>query len=646
MKKKNLIIVSLLSILALTSCGHSFIDNLNSNSGNNRPSSENVPSSDSTTTVIYSFNDDANWTKKDSLIYNLEEQGGDKTYIVDENFPTYFYKDYSDVPYVDVEQFLTYFDSDYKENGDAFSYGSATMKINPDDDTITFSDYDRFVTYYASGLAVPMDLASMEYYNQYYGNKNSTVTNTYTPGKEVTFNLKDYHADIIEREGHMMVPFAYLNEIFCVPNGDAFAFNGTNYFQMNTPSAIYSESTSFFSIFHPFDRSGGYTLTNYGELIYEGEISSQPARGYGYFGDRTSSTPATTKTRSDGYASYFYYSTCFHFDYGYGKARGFDTDFNYESTDKLAEENGYKTTSKLLSTDPETADLAFAEFLGKYFDDGGHTGFTMTGTDVQLSDDGTEQWEKGLKASKDERYLGGYEIYQNLQTLRKQASTTKETVYFGPRQIPLTREVHNDETGAFIQGDVGVIRFDEFSSSTYNEFASYFRQFASNSAVKNVVIDLSMNGGGLISQLALTLSYLTSDGITLNYLNTASDSLSSETALYTKIADYSSQYNFYVLVSGFTFSAANAFAVYCKTNGIARIIGNEASGGGDCSVDNCVLADGTMFQDSSVHKMVNIKDGTRSSIDGGAAPDVRLAHESYYDLEKLAAAVDADAASK
>lgn len=603
MKKKNILLslAAVTAVIALSACSFSFVDVYNSRNASDP--------------IVRSTNENTDSLTLTSLTDTLS---GAETYLyTNSNFNNaeahvnvYFNANYEDVPYVEVDEVLNLFYDGLVFTGDAATHNSASAKFDVENDTVYFSDFDNFTKLYENGLNVPMDLASMESDSSWaMGSKNPD--SSYTSGGGITFDLKNYQADILEYGGNVLLPFAYVNELFFVPSGLSFAFNGTAFYETDNPEAFYQT-----------DGSGDFL-------------------SYSDFGSRAYAN-ASSSTRSSSYANYFYYSTCFHLDYLFGKA----ADFGYGSADSIFTSSGFKT--KMLSTNPTTASNAFAEFIGSYYDDGGHTGFSLPGFGTELRQssitEGQKYWAKGIQESSKQRYMESYEAYERLSGARDAASRRNAGYEYST------------------SGKTGIIRFDEFSDDgkhvstkdgdTYALFKAAFKSFSADSSIKNVVIDLSLNGGGYISSCAQALAFL-DNTVTFQWTNPTSGSQSSETGYYTKINSYGSKYKFYILVSDCTFSAANAFACIAQEKGLATIIGENASGGGDCAVDSVSLADGTMFQDSSLLKMCGYdRSGNRISFDSGASIDkefdepqesglvVESYTKSFYDDATLASFVE------
>lgn len=143
------------------------------------------------------------------------------------------------------------------------------------------------------------------------------------------------------------------------------------------------------------------------------------------------------------------------------------------------------------------------------------------------------------------------------------------------------------------------------------------------------------------------VGFLTNDNIKLPSYNTLTEefrldyyAIDSDNDGDYKDNDAYTQYNWYILTSLNTFSAANYFTSVAKNMGIATIIG-EKTGGGMCSVMPCVLLDGTTFKISSDNSLrYHYYDDESNQniyyeIESGIAPDYEIDRENFYNLPYL-----------
>ena len=103
-------------------------------------------------------------------------------------------------------------------------------------------------------------------------------------------------------------------------------------------------------------------------------------------------------------------------------------------------------------------------------------------------------------------------------------------------------------------------------------------------------------------------------------------------------------YDWYVLTSPLTFSAANFFASIVQDVGIATVVG-ERSGGGTCSVFTLVLPDGTTANISGSRTVLQspVYEGGvvvgAELVESGIAPDIALERQYFYNDASLVDAI-------
>lgn len=220
------------------------------------------------------------------------------------------------------------------------------------------------------------------------------------------------------------------------------------------------------------------------------------------------------------------------------------------------------------------------------------------------------------------------------------------------------------------KGDTAIITLDEFVTGSNDEiydsegnvkdtawrYDTYFYMrhcmddIVKHTEVNDVVLDLSLNGGGNIGAMYRALGFLT-DKVLLDY---EYDTLTNEySCSHFKIDtdgdgyyddDAYDQYRWTILSSMNSFSAANDFICKVKQQKLAKIIGNK-SGGGMCSVLPLVLADGTAIAISSNNSNRFVKKEKNNTIyystEYGIKPDMKILYSDYYDDARLVEYVDA-----
>jgi hypothetical protein len=491
-----------------------------------------------------------------------------------------------DVPYLELSDFLTNFLShiypQYSISGNVITNTDTGIGITFDskENKINTDDLDQLRNT-SEFTEVSVDI--MDVFDDNHG-KYSAKDSSYTKGNAISIDMNKYKTKIISYEGKTYVPFAYLDNIFFSSCGVRYAFNGNGFYPAN--------------------------YVNQGGVTTDGQLTDM---GTAYF----SGSYANMKERSDSYIDYCYYSFLFNMEYNNGKFPGLNI------SDLDAKLDSYSLKYELRSKNSVIADNAIASTLFTLFYDGGHTRFSNLGVTAGYNSENNKTASE-LVGKLDERYRKLIKTHQELSEKR------------GELNQKLT-----------IQGQTAILRFDEFvtkdgeetTETTFDLFKESFETIKQNSAIKNVVFDVTLNGGGAASALGHAISFLTDDPLKLRVKNPVTGAVSQEAIKYDNDEDgdfddndsYQEKYNFYILTSNFSFSCANAFPIYCQDHNLAKVIGMR-SGGGDCSVQNSTSADGTCWNMSSTN-MLTRKDGT--SYDDGAKLDYELDESYFYDAEKL-----------
>ena len=356
--------------------------------------------------------------------------------------------------------------------------------------------------------------------------------------------------------------------------------------------------------------------------------------------DATSDQLATTKaydsgrfvrsSRSQLKAEYNYRNLCLLFDKNYClKERR--TEVGKDNIGAFINDSIFKAGLgfDLLSTDTATYDAALAKFLMGYIDDG-HTGYH----------------EPSM-----------YQSYASISQYKKLASS-----FIGPRDKALgdtrkarmaDREAAKGKKGVFYVNDgnadkMAVIVFDNFlqttpgnstdleeiaGANTYWFLTKAFEDIANHTDVKNVVIDLSCNGGGVIQQCMLALCFLRD---TNDFFLAEKNHLDNSVAKFYYSIDTGSatslkkNYNFYVLTSGYSFSCGNFFPAICHYQLGVPIVGQKSGGGGGV-VKPTQTSDGALFQTSASAEMCAIDaSGNYVCIDAGVPVDHEVPYDKFY----------------
>lgn len=582
MKLKGLFITSLLSISLLSSCD--IYDLLNGKTSHKEKTTDDLSS------IKY------------ANIYSYAASGTDyiPESIISGKFP---YRKIDDVPYITVSDALSlvYDTLPSSINGDVYTFTSSlkngtklTIQVDSSEDTITFSDYDSFCSLAVQESSNVNNICSIVGDNSYISySTNSSCS--YTNVGYTTFDLKSHNLDVVAYDDDVYIPFAVANEIFISPLGCTFIFNGDDFYEASDT---------------PLMKEDGKTTSTYGNKYFNGSL--------------------TVKGKSSSYAEFNYNVLCFTIDYFYGFM-----DKGYSPLDTYLSNNYSSLRNSLKSTNETTYQNAVARLLYGVLGDG------HTGPYGYTSIFGNKTFEVSSSFLSD-RYIKLSTSSKELEQLRKQSLGQK---FSNIRYYDKTAIITFDEFDS-VYMDFNISTVTKYQSS--DSFAFFYSAFKTikSKDVDNVVIDITLNGGGAVDALIGVLGFLTND-VNVNIYNPLTASKSSlhyavDTNLDGKVnsSDLQSDYNFYVLTSSYSFSCANLFASICKENNLATIIG-ETSGGGACVVRACATADGLTFQMSGDSRLSTVSNGTYTDIDSGVTPDYELSRSSFYDDSKLVPFIEA-----
>ena len=144
-------------------------------------------------------------------------------------------------------------------------------------------------------------------------------------------------------------------------------------------------------------------------------------------------------------------------------------------------------------------------------------------------------------------------------------------------------------------------------------------------SVDDVIIDLSFNTGGNVGAVLRLFGYMTEEPIQYSSMNPTDGSA----ATYFYESSYVAfDYNWHVMTSSVTFSAANLMASMAKEMGVATIIGTQSSGGA-ASIGLFVTPDGSLLLRSTLNVFANVsvdanQNRTYTSVEGGVPVDYVL----------------------
>ncbi|MDP4040753.1 S41 family peptidase [Mycoplasma mycoides] len=172
-----------------------------------------------------------------------------------------------------------------------------------------------------------------------------------------------------------------------------------------------------------------------------------------------------------------------------------------------------------------------------------------------------------------------------------------------------------------ISDDTSVISFSKFDEKSTDYILKSLKQAKENN-IKNIIFNLTQNGGGYIGVAFEILGFLTNKPFNVYSYNPLSKEKKVETikSEYEKI-----NFNYYILTSPYSFSAGNIFPQIAKDNKLAKLIGYKTLGGAS-AINYYILPTGDIIQLSSNNVFTNDK---FESLEFGVTPDVELKEDVY-----------------
>jgi hypothetical protein len=503
------------------------------------------------------------------------------------NVSLYFTDKNPDIPFIDFAEFNKEVEMTYASSLDEVS-GVLTIHNGDYVSSIDFKKglyyVEDFEHFFAQGSKVSfldtMAMTAPDANGKYHYLKRDDSSVFLTSGRPISIDLSAYDIPLYAQEGKAYLPLATYSDLFVSPLGA--------YIVYNTKDAFVTGELDAFK-----------------DMYYSDDLKKQ---------------------RSQSLAEFTYHEFCLNMDNGYGlkESHGITNFDDYISRCGLKED--------MLSTDPSVSSIALSRFILGYLDDS-HSGSRYSSPLAGFIDLVKQE------------YYGPSMKSRNIKA--KPYSKARYAVY-GDAIKPY--EV--------VGGDTAIITFDEFALNK----ADYYKTFPTeadaasdtialvsycnskiqaDSAIKNVVIDLSLNGGGAADSAAFMASWICG-GVTINTMNPfdgakASITYYGDTNLdgVFDSNDYLTGKKVYCLTTESSFSCGNLLPSIFKATGAATLLG-RTSGGGACIVGKAALPDGSTYQLSSREVLCTRKNGSFYNIDQGMAPDYVLDDPTaFYDRTAL-----------
>jgi|GEM_PF-6540629 len=435
-----------------------------------------------------------------------------------------------------------------KNNGVTMEDVGATMVIDTAKDTVTFDRLEMFIitedAYKVPGSTV---------YNPYIIEQQPEYA-VGTTVKNAVYDLSKYNLDAVGVGDSVYLPIATVTDIF-----------GYNYNQ-----AEYVDSSVYFV--HMGDEIGADMQNPY---VNKSSIYNNT-------------------TRSQQEMDFAYNELCFVMDEIYGfppnndiaddmKAKGFDK-ISSENADISHLKNDYWMTGGLLDY------YLGLNYLTGVVYDGGHTSMALLSSlnSVPAYSDTAlvKEWmdpNREIKFPEDSQKYSAKLMAD--QMWQQQLFMAQSEAYNGSPNI-----VFETNNSTYVEnGKKGIFAFDKFSYVVLPDLKQAL-DHAKDNGIEEFYFDFSCNGGGDERVTSYLMSLITGDG-TFYLLNAKTNNVIAQKTKIDKNLDgvidekddgISYNFNYKIVTSKKTFSAANQFACLAANKGIP--VYGERSGGGTCLV--------------------------------------------------------------
>lgn len=509
----------------------------------------------------------------------------------------YFFNKNLDIPYLEIKDTInTFFDSSYYtilQNGTVFTIKNTQTDTNMTlnvDGNVSYEDFTRFQShqYHQDGCYID------EFRSQILLNRKISEKSTYSKASEYKVDLSKFGLKPTLYEGKYYLPINILHTLLS-------PCETTFYYDANGEIYIYGKNSDTLS---QISKKTSYTKEFYEYCFNQFSLSAEL-----YFGLK-----------------------------GYSRTlRCNSKELKYMPNGVINTFSPYK--EKIInSKDIIEFDNNFITMFNETMTDGGHT----CGNKYSIGADP----KKDLPNSEENNYLNKF----NEDGLKKRKAANKSELF-----DYISSSFDTDEDGKF---DIGYVTFDEFleekepsnnnptitevfrgnegANQTFNKYADGYDTASYD--IKDVVIDLSCNGGGNVAAEGYLLSWICG-GIAQETLKGTNGNIIST---YTHNFDVNGDSNFdhkdylgddvnvYVLMSPYTYSAANSLAynayLYNRQAAQTRKIKfmGMQSGGGACSVvESNYLPTGLSYRLAFNNVSVDISN-TSVSCENGVKPDEGL----------------------
>ena len=581
-------------------------------------------------------------------------------------FPLYFADGADDLAYVDLTDWAELINKTFANSSSAQGYAGFhvtyevdetgkvvtltresgnIMAVDFENSQIIWDDYVGFL----QGTNTPyLDLSMLPQTNEQGEPILLSCTNSRERhGNATRLNLKDYYGiNIIAQDGKYLVPLQTLSAFTFYSKYMGMYYNQEGLFvapvkdmvnlEEQLPDILYANGLITPEMIAEAQKCttsaerkayflDAISQTEQGKMILEA-IQAQIQQSF--YGQYSAASPKGK--RSEALTAFGYGEFCLEMDFFYGLK---DAHHISRFSDFLTQVG---LAADLLDPEAQTADDAIYDITTYWLDDG----HTQTISRSYLVDPG---YDRGLNVGFSTTSRGN--LFRMLLSLREEYPEAKEPYYeVGDTAFVTFDNFLIDPTfdyyGGAEKGELPDISKDTISLISY----AHQQILREDSPIRNVVLDLSLNGGGLAPAAIWTLCWFLGEAqLSIYHTATGAEATSTYRAdvnldhLYDENDTLAGRdLNLYCLSSGRSFSCANLVPWAFKEDGRVTLLG-RTTGGGSCSVNYVTTAWGTSLQISGPNRLSFVKNGAYYDVDQGVEPDVFIRDfRSFYDRNVLA----------
>ena len=243
------------------------------------------------------------------------------------------------------------------------------------------------------------------------------------------------------------------------------------------------------------------------------------------------------------------------------------------------------------------------------------------------------------------KFMDNNQLYWTLHDAREEAlsgTLNKSNVRFYEDTAIITLDGFNTAEMKDLFDDEGKVKTTAKDKDSFFLIRDCLKEIAKHDNIQNIILDTSLNGGGNIGAMIRVLGYFINDIYIEDYYkgfnHKTSYCYNVDLTVEGKLDEVKTDYNWYCLSSGYSYSAANTFAIICKESGI-KVIGQH-TGGGMCSILPLCLLDGASIYTSGYSCTTYYSGRAEDTyefvdVQNGIDVDITIPYSDFYNDQAL-----------